>query len=298
VIVLKTRRQRLGQVVFTPDGKGLAAAGQVGAWWWKSFFDDPTPIRFGEEECGGIGFDPTGENLIVVHSGIGLRCLRLTDQSQHTVRYERFTPLLGVCPKTGLAVLGSFFGNTLEGWQLGGDGGFVRAWEVRVERGSVGSFVAFPGSGKWFVRAVDSPGQSPQFRLVLHDPATGGELRQIPARSWVYCTPAVSADGSRIAYGSQHFVYGHWTDNPERWVVAENDSTHQFTGLVFHPSGRYLATTNNDETVKLYDTDTWELAKTYTWDIGRMRSIAFSPDGTLAAAGSDTGKVVVWDVDV
>jgi hypothetical protein len=29
-----------------------------------------------------------------------------------------------------------------------------------------------------------------------------------------------------------------------------------------------------------------------------MRSVAFSPDALLAAAGSDTGKVVFWDVDV
>ncbi|MBX9581170.1 MAG: WD40 domain-containing protein [Gemmataceae bacterium] len=29
----------------------------------------------------------------------------------------------------------------------------------------------------------------------------------------------------------------------------------------------------------------------------RLRSVAFSPDGTLCAAGSDTGKVVVWDFD-
>jgi WD40 repeat protein len=40
------------------------------------------------------------------------------------------------------------------------------------------------------------------------------------------------------------------------------------------------------------------VARTFTWDIGRMRSIAFSPDGALAAAGGDTGKVVVWDVDL
>ena len=76
-----------------------------------------------------------------------------------------------------------------------------------------------------------------------------------------------------------------------------NNGRSHFTGVAFHPSGRFLAATSNDATVKLYDTATWQVAKTYTWDAGRMRSVAFSPDGSLAAAGSDTGKVVVWDVD-
>ncbi len=81
-------------------------------------------------------------------------------------------------------------------------------------------------------------------------------------------------------------------------LTLRNDNRKEFTSIAFHSSGRFLAATSNDATVKLYDTTTWEVARTFTWDIGRMRSIAFSPDGTLAAAGSDKGKVVVWDVDL
>jgi WD40 repeat protein len=80
--------------------------------------------------------------------------------------------------------------------------------------------------------------------------------------------------------------------------TLQSDGRKHFTGVAFHPSGKYLAATSNDETVKLYDTATWQVARTFTWNIGKMRSIVFSPDGTLAAAGSDKGQVVVWDVDV
>ena len=77
-----------------------------------------------------------------------------------------------------------------------------------------------------------------------------------------------------------------------------NDTRFNFTGTAFHPSNRYLAVTSNDETVKLYDTTTWEQARAFTWKIGKLRSVCFSSDGALAAAGSNTGKVVVWDVDL
>jgi len=76
-----------------------------------------------------------------------------------------------------------------------------------------------------------------------------------------------------------------------------NDNRKHFTDTAFHPSGRLLAATSNDTTVKCYDTTTWPLVRTYSWNIGRLRSIAFSPDGLLAAAGSDTGQIVVWDLE-
>jgi hypothetical protein len=50
--------------------------------------------------------------------------------------------------------------------------------------------------------------------------------------------------------------------------------------------------------VKLYDTATWKLARAFDWGVGRLRSVAFSPDGMLGAAGGVKGEVVVRDVDL
>ena len=33
------------------------------------------------------------------------------------------------------------------------------------------------------------------------------------------------------------------------------------------------------------------------WKIGKLRCVAVAPDGLRMAAGSDRGKVVIWDVD-
>ena len=86
-------------------------------------------------------------------------------------------------------------------------------------------------------------------------------------------------------------------DAPPRDAVGEGKKLH-FTGVAFHPDGQHVLAARNDETVTAYDLRTWRAVRSFTWDIGRARSVATSPDGTLAAAGGETGKVVVWDVDL
>ncbi|HEX4611078.1 MAG TPA: WD40 repeat domain-containing protein [Urbifossiella sp.] len=48
--------------------------------------------------------------------------------------------------------------------------------------------------------------------------------------------------------------------------------------------------------MKPYDLDTLTLRSKLNWKVGPLTCIAFSPDGLLGAAGTDDGRVVVWDV--
>jgi WD40 repeat protein len=111
--------------------------------------------------------------------------------------------------------------------------------------------------------------------------------------------PLLHPDGERFTVGSSKGV-AVWSlrDLKKPPLLIRNDNRKHFTSSTFHPSGRWLAVSSNDGIVKLYDTATWQVVTTYNWSIGRLRSIAFSPDGTLAAVGSDSGKILVWDVDI
>jgi len=133
--------------------------------------------------------------------------------------------------------------------------------------------------------------------LVCRDPTSWVVKERFPLVDNTFGT-MISPDGAWLIAQTGPSLYVRETANLNREPRKIRNGKLHFTALAFHPSGRYLAATSNDQTVKLYDTQSWELSKTFTWDIGRMRSIAFSPDGMLAAAGSDTGKVVVWDVDL
>jgi WD40 repeat protein len=66
--------------------------------------------------------------------------------------------------------------------------------------------------------------------------------------------------------------------------------------VAFHPTGRKIATGGLDgQAVQIWDPDTGRDLGSLPWATD-VRSVAFSADGTLLAAGSYAGPVKVWDL--
>ncbi|MBN9524216.1 hypothetical protein J0H58_37845 [bacterium] len=128
-----------------------------------------------------------------------------------------------------------------------------------------------------------------------------GAVEPIRARypsSHVY-HPGLSPDGrylAAIGYSSM-YVYDLPVLGKPRLIKGAS-AFGNFVGYAFHPGGRMLAVIHGGPTlVKLYDLDTLTLRTKLNWKVGPLTCVAFSPDGLLAAAGSEDGRVVVWDVD-
>jgi WD40 repeat protein len=107
---------------------------------------------------------------------------------------------------------------------------------------------------------------------------------------------AFSPDGSVLA-GTAGIRLRIWDLTTDREVAHHKRGPKHFQGLAFTADGRFLATVSNDETVRVWDARSWEEHTTYTWKVGKLLNIAFAPDGLRAAAGSDKGHIVLWDVD-
>jgi WD40 repeat protein len=174
-------------------------------------------------------------------------------------------------------------------------------WSIDTS-GPINDPPLFLAGGEQFVVFELRPSPPPHHYglvYVTRDARTGHVLAEVAAANDRFRDPVLSADRRLIAaHRGTCIAVFRANDFAAEPVKLRNDNRKEFTGLAFHPSGRYLAATSNDATVKLYDTTTWTLAEAYNWTIGRLRSVAFSPDGMLAAAGGDKGKIVVWDVDL
>ncbi len=65
----------------------------------------------------------------------------------------------------------------------------------------------------------------------------------------------------------------------------------------FSPCGRFLAAVSKDQTVRFWDASTFAETATFEWQIGKLLDFAFAPDGSIAAASGDQGKIVLFDVE-
>jgi WD40 repeat protein len=283
-------------LAFAPDGSRLAAAckkANVRIW---DIVSGKRPINLkGTRDMESLGF-VGGPGLLAV-SNYGTPAM-LWDLKALTARAAGPPP--GYCSDMAVSPDGSRIVRA-EGdvyCRASADGATL--WEYQPHRsereagraGDVHTRVRFDGSGsRVFVF---------RSRVAVLDAATGAELTAFDLSFHKYTsvrTAAVSPDGRWAAVrgidGTQV------RDVLDGKLVFEEPSLAYGYTLEFTPDGSKLVACpyGAERCVDFWEVGSWRKLPSFDPGIGTALSLAFAPDGTLAAAGGFNGQVALWDLD-
>jgi len=114
---------------------------------------------------------------------------------------------------------------------------------------------------------------------------------EVPPQVW---SIAVSADGTRVVSGSADSTVKVWNDETgELLRICAATPTWSRRSRTFERQGDCFR--EQDGTVRIWDTATWQLVMTLTDHAGPLLSVAVSPDGKRIAAAGSGNAVFVWN---
>jgi WD40 repeat protein len=108
--------------------------------------------------------------------------------------------------------------------------------------------------------------------------------------------PLPSPEGDCVVVGEKNTVaVFDLPSGAERFAVTVGRPA--IKRLAWHPTGKLLAVAADKPAVSFLDARTGATLAQFDWQIGNVRSLAFSPDGLTCAAGGTSKAFAVWDVD-
>ena len=303
--VLQTASGEVVALAFSASGDALAAVVQTeGVVLWNLQLGDHSITLDARisQQTRALHFSPDGRSL----TWLAAHARKVYNRDQRRTAVTKLSApgqLIGMTqtPDGGrLVTQHSFPESSLIGWS-GWGVDWEQDWSIRADKLSIHTAAVCPtGTQLGLLTRETLPGRfwdvNP-IRLELRS-AVNGLVRATTKYPPKYHGPLLfSPDGAQLV-GSNDMTLLVWSVPAlGEAKLIRNDTRKHFTSMAYHPSGRYLYATSNDATVHVFDTATWDRVRRFTWKLGRLRSVAVSPDGTLAAAGGDKGEVVVWDVD-
>ncbi len=164
------------------------------------------------------------------------------------------------------------------------------AWSWGPEHRSDVWSLALAADGKTLAVGMDLG------RVALLDAATGAELETWKVSRSRAAAVALSPGGKAVAWCAGSRLRLARRDCPD-FIERSLGKTH-FLGVAWHPSGAFFATVNGDGKADFWDAGTAERRESFDWGLGKLNGIAFDATGGRAAACSERGEIVVWDIDV
>lgn len=284
----------MSALAFTPDATRLVIARASGA---KPVASEVRTIATGEsvplpesrDSWPRVAVHPSGRFAFFAHGG-PLVVVNLDDGTAREVGCDNVGDVI-VSPGGEWVIATSPHGVYLSAFrcELGAKLVCKADWDIdAVGRGERAA--GFLDGGAKFVTAGER-------KITVRDTATGAVLSTVRYTAETALNPTVSADGTRFAVrsSSQFYLYDVATWTVKQQLATE---TRPYVAFTYHPTRPLLAAIMRGQTlVKFLDADTMKVTHKFNWRAGDMYAVCFSPDGTLCAAGSQKGKVVVWDVD-
>ncbi len=68
-------------------------------------------------------------------------------------------------------------------------------------------------------------------------------------------------------------------------------------GVAYSPDGKRLASCGDDQTIRVWDTETWQILHTLHGHVGGVQCVAFDADGRRLVSGGSDSTVRVWSAD-
>lgn len=291
--VLGGRRERIDALAFSRCGRWLAASGYDRGF---HVWDTAHPVRAPHHPPDvptalELFFRPDGR---LVYFDTSMRCWQLNLETLDRAQVGRAAPWYGrsALSPDGDQIAQPSRSPALRVWNFQPDGSLAeRQIEPSTTRG-VRAVAYSPDGGTLAAIEMDASKSWAVLRRTDTFQRTA-EAECFNSAMSVQFTPdgarvVVTSGGSLAAYDPANFG-----PKPRK---AVNPSRRHFLSTAFHPGGHFL-TVDNDRLVKVWDLGALAVVRAIEWNVGKLYAVAVSPDGSRAAVGSHTGKVLVWDWD-
>jgi WD40 repeat protein/serine/threonine protein kinase/tetratricopeptide (TPR) repeat protein len=122
------------------------------------------------------------------------------------------------------------------------------------------------------------------------------ELRTLKGHTQSIASVAFNPDGSRLVAADYDGTIKVW-DTASGQELRPLNVTGAVSSVAVSPGASRVASASLDGTIKVWDTISGEELHTLKGHTGRVRRVAFSPDGSrLVSASGEDGTIMIWDL--
>jgi WD40 repeat protein len=295
MLIWDAHSRKIDALAFSPDGRTLALAGSYLA---CRLLDATDGRRLWTVASGctfglSVAFGPDG-TVLCRDRGVSVRTAADGAERWNVGQYSRS---FGVAAD-GRTVFAADGGHQdlVRRYDIA-TGGVIR--EIPLEAGTIyrvavspdGRFVALVGCKRFYL--LNDKGD------VIETVAERG----LSSGSFVLC---FGPDSRTLVFSAGRTLFVWDTVQARETRRVQLESKH-FMDAAFTPDGRRLVTASKEGVARVWEvpsarpegvTSTWTCERSFAWDVGPLRAVAIAPDGTRAAVAGDSGRVVVWDLEV